>query len=265
MTTVARKRSSTSRPGVCECGANLVAGACSNTTHEQDASIMRRVRAGEWDWNRIHPSQGSGRPLSSEGTGRPQGSPMTNVARRPVKLTAKERHALAELSKPAGQRDYARVHGRTIHALQRKGLFGNNGKPGGALTPAGRAALAVPDIFADLCAKEPAVVLKKQTQKPAVQESVDLRAIEFVETTLHDPVREGWEAGLDDGAVRIYCTSSPLTHGVANGRWALQVRARVKTRSGGTGKHFAIGTASMSREDLTWLRAQIDAALRSKS
>lgn len=52
------------QPGVCECGATLVDGTCPNTTHEQDAAVMRRVQAGEWDWNRIHPSQGSGRPLS---------------------------------------------------------------------------------------------------------------------------------------------------------------------------------------------------------
>jgi len=67
------------------------------------------------------------------------------------RLTAKEHRALTELAKPVGQRDYARVHGRTIHALERKGLFGVNGKPGGALTAAGRAELAkVPDIFDDL-------------------------------------------------------------------------------------------------------------------
>jgi hypothetical protein len=60
------------------------------------------------------------------------------------KLTAKERHALAELAKPVGTRDYSQVHGCTIHALERKGLFGCNGKPGGAITPAGRAELVVP-------------------------------------------------------------------------------------------------------------------------
>ena len=75
-----------------------------------------------------------------------------------MKLTAKERHALAELAKPVGRRDYSHVHGRTIHALERKGLFGHNGKPGGALTATGRAELAVPNIFDDLfaaAAKEP--------------------------------------------------------------------------------------------------------------
>lgn len=90
------------------------------------------------------------------------------------------------------------------------------------------------------------------------------RAINFAETSLHDPVRDRWEAGWDKNGVRLYCTASPLTHGEANGRWALQVRARVKTRRSGLGKHFAVGTASMSREDLLWLRRQIDAALRSK-
>jgi hypothetical protein len=87
-------------------------------------------------------------------------------------------------------------------------------------------------------------------------------AIEFVETTLHDPVRDRWEAGCDEGGVRFYCTSSPSTHGKDNGRWALQVRARVKTRGRGPGKHFAVGTASMSRRDLLWLRESIDSALR---
>lgn len=72
-----------------------------------------------------------------------------------MKLTAKERHALAELAKPVGQRDYDHVHGRTIHALERKGLFGVNGKPGGALTAAGRAELEVPNIFDGLFDKKP--------------------------------------------------------------------------------------------------------------
>jgi len=91
----------------------------------------------------------------------------------------------------------------------------------------------------------------------------EFRPIEFIETTLHDPVRERWEDGCDEDGVRLYCTSSPHAHGSANGQWALQVRARVKTTRG-PGKHFAVGTASMSREDLTWLRDQINIELRRK-
>jgi hypothetical protein len=183
---------------------------------------------------------------------------------KPVKLTTKERRALAELAKPVGQRDYSRVHGHTIHALQRKRLFGSNGKPGGALTPAGRAELEVPNIFDNLFAKETAVPKAKKTTLPD-KPFAEFRPIEFIETVLHYPLRERWLAGCDQGGVRLYCTSSPHTHGNENGCWALQVRARVKTRNGGSGKHFAVGTASMSREDLLWLRGLIDAELRRKS
>lgn len=90
------------------------------------------------------------------------------------------------------------------------------------------------------------------------------RPIGHVDVELHDPVRNRWEEGCDQAGVRLYCTASPKSHGKDNGRWALQVRAQVKKKSGGKGKHFAVGTASMSREDLTWLRDQINAALRRK-
>jgi hypothetical protein len=89
----------------------------------------------------------------------------------------------------------------------------------------------------------------------------EFRPIEFVETILHNPVRDRWDAGCDEGGVRLYCTASPEVHGDEDARWALQVRARVKTRKG-PGTHFAVGTASMSREDLLWLRGRIDAALK---
>lgn len=89
----------------------------------------------------------------------------------------------------------------------------------------------------------------------------EFRPIDHVQTTLHDPVRDRWEPGSDEGGVRLYCTSSPITHGADNGRWALQVRAQVKLRGKGTAKHFAVGTASMSTKDLEWLRDLIDAAL----
>lgn len=89
------------------------------------------------------------------------------------------------------------------------------------------------------------------------------RAIDHIETTLHDTVRERWDEGSDTGGVRLYCTASGS--GQNEARWALQVRAQVKTKRSGPGKHFAIGTASMSREDLQWLRDQINAELRRKS
>lgn len=88
----------------------------------------------------------------------------------------------------------------------------------------------------------------------------EFRPVDFIETVLHDPVRERWGARSAEGGVRLYCTASPEVHGDEHARWALQVRARVKTRRG-PGKHFAVGTASMSREDLQWLRGLIDAAL----
>jgi hypothetical protein len=99
---------------------------------------------------------------------------------------------------------------------------------------------------------------KQRAETPTLK----FRAIEFVETTIHDPVRDRWEAGCDEGGVRLYCTGHPATHGWKNARWALQVRARVRTRGRSPSKRFAVGTASMSREDLLWLRALIDAALR---
>lgn len=92
----------------------------------------------------------------------------------------------------------------------------------------------------------------------------EFRPIAHIETTLHDAIRERWEEGSTEGGVRIYSTASAAAHGKENARWALQVRAQVKTKSG-PGKHFAVGTASMSREDLAWLRDQINAELRRKS
>jgi len=189
-----------------------------------------------------------------------------DAAKRSVKLTANERRALAELSKPVDKRDYSRVHGHTLHALQRKGLFGSNGKPGGAVTPAGRAELVVPNIFDDLFAKEPAMSkTQNRPKKPSNKPLDEFRPIEFVETTIHDPVRDRWKEGAYQGGVRLYCTASPHTHGEDNARWTLLICAHVRTRRGRSGKRFAIGSASMSRNDLRWLRNQIDAALRRKS
>lgn len=71
-----------------------------------------------------------------------------------MKLTSKERRALARMVKPAGQRDYSSIHGRTIHALERKGLLGFEGRSDRHVTAAGLAELAVPDVFDDLFEKE---------------------------------------------------------------------------------------------------------------
>ncbi len=114
-------------------------------------------------------------------------------------------------------------------------------------------------------AKKPTKKATRATKKTHTKKTApasEFRPIEFVETTLHDPVRERWQEGDDTSGVRIYCTANPLTHGEENGRWGLQIFARVKTKSGGAGKHFAGSTASMSRQDLTWLRDQINVALR---
>lgn len=196
---------------------------------------------------------------------------MIEAVQPSVTLTANERRALAEFKKP--KVDWDKVHGHTLHALERKKLIeGNPGnRPGWCLTAAGRAELAVPNIFDDLFDKETPMP-KKPPEKPMgltrlrqerqERERDEFRPIEFVETTLHDPVRERWEEGDDKSGVRLYCTANPRTHGEENGRWSLQIFARVKTKRGGAGKHFATNTASMSREDLAWLRDQISAELR---
>jgi len=102
----------------------------------------------------------------------------------------------------------------------------------------------------------------KKTHTKKTAPTPEFRPIEFVETTLHDPVRERWETADDKSGVRLYCTANPQTHGEENGRWGLQIFAWVKTKSGGASKRFAGSTASMSRADLVWLRDQINAKLR---
>jgi hypothetical protein len=78
-----------------------------------------------------------------------------------MKLTANERRALAEFKKPLGKVDWAKVHGHTRHALERKKLIeGDPRRPGWRLTSAGRAELVVPDIFADMFDK--AALRRKQ-------------------------------------------------------------------------------------------------------
>lgn len=180
-----------------------------------------------------------------------------------IKISAKEHRVLDWLAR-TGTVDWAWTHANTVNSLRSKRLIASDGNGRRHVTAAGRKTLAaVPNIFDDLFAeKEPSVpktkpAPKKKPAKPAEE----FRPIEYIETSLHDPIRDRWEEGSDQGGVRLYCTSSPITHGKDNGRWALQVRARVKTRSGPPGKHFAVGTASMSRKDLLWLRAKIDDAL----
>ncbi len=173
-------------------------------------------------------------------------------------LTANERRALAEFAKP--KVDWSKVHGNTRDSLQRKKLL-----QGHTLTDAGRAELAVPNIFDDLFDNKKTSMpkAKKTTSKKSKPyKAVDeFRPIEHADTFLHDPIRERWEAGADKSGVRLYCTSSPLTHGEENGRWALQIFARVKIKRGRPGRHVASNTASMAREDLLWLRKMIDDAL----
>ena len=70
-------------------------------------------------------------------------------------MSRKERHALAEMTKPIGQRDYSTSRGRAIHALEHKGLLGREGSDSRRVTAAGRAELASPDMFDDLFKEKP--------------------------------------------------------------------------------------------------------------
>lgn len=84
-----------------------------------------------------------------------------------MKLSAKEHRALAVFAKPTGQRHYGNVHGRTIHALERKGLVGYI-RGGRQLTPAGiRELAAVPNIFDDLFEKKEQTMPVTKTAKAA--------------------------------------------------------------------------------------------------
>lgn len=66
-----------------------------------------------------------------------------------MRLTAKERRALAVFALPAGQRSYEGIHSNSIHAIERKGLIVSSPN-GRILTEAGAKELEVPDIFDDL-------------------------------------------------------------------------------------------------------------------
>jgi hypothetical protein len=175
----------------------------------------------------------------------------------PIVVLGKEHRVLDMLAK-TGEIDWNRVHASTVNALRRKGLVDSRRD----LTDAGKAArAAVPNIFDDLFDRKEAAM--PQTQKTTNHDA--FRQIDRVEITLHDPIRERFDEGSTRRGMRLYRTASPLTHGEENARWSLQVRAQVKTKAGVLGKHFAIGTASVSRDDLVWLRAQINAELRRKS
>jgi hypothetical protein len=70
-----------------------------------------------------------------------------------MKLTPNERRALAEFKKPKVNWD--KVHGHTLHALERKQLVESRSpKPGWRLTAAGRAELTVPNSLNDLFKKK---------------------------------------------------------------------------------------------------------------
>jgi hypothetical protein len=175
-------------------------------------------------------------------------------------LSTKEHRVLDRLAK-TGEIDWGRTHANTVNALKRKGLVDSHRD----LTDAGRAArAAVPNIFDDLFTQKAAQ--KGALMPKAQRESHDaFRQINRVDIMLHDPIRERFDENALQRGVRLYRTASPLTHGEENARWSLQVRAQVKTKAGVLGKHFAIGDASMSREDLVWLRDQINSELRRKS
>jgi hypothetical protein len=93
--------------------------------------------------------------------------------RSAMKLSHKERHALAEMAKPIGQRDYSTIHWRTIHALERNGLLGLEGSDSRHVTAAGHAELTVPDVFNRLF-KENAAMMK---MAPKNRNLVNLRRL----------------------------------------------------------------------------------------
>ena len=90
----------------------------------------------------------------------------------------------------------------------------------------------------------------------------EFRPAEHADTCIFNIQRDGEHVGADESGARLYCTSSGK-----DPRWALQVRARVKAqgRPIEDAKQFAVATASLSKKDLLWLRALIDAELGGKS
>lgn len=92
----------------------------------------------------------------------------------------------------------------------------------------------------------------------------EFRAIEHIATDLYNIERDGRHVQADEPGVRLWCTQNARTADGEGERWALQVRATIKVKSKQPSKHFAIGTASMSRKDLVWLRDLIHAELRKK-
>ena len=85
------------------------------------------------------------------------------------------------------------------------------------------------------------------------------RPITDAETKLYDPAID-WKEGSPDGGVRLNLARTPFLSGDA--RWQLQVCGWVKTKTSALDKPYAIAVASMSQEDLRWLRDQINEELR---
>jgi hypothetical protein len=87
------------------------------------------------------------------------------------------------------------------------------------------------------------------------------RPIADASTTIHKPdhVREQGGRPPTSG-VRLWCSENPVLGKF--GQWFLQIRAQIQTALNEPGKRFGISTARMSRQDLQWLRDQIDAELQ---
>lgn len=76
-------------------------------------------------------------------------------AARAIRMTVNERRALTEFQKAEEDVDWSRVHGRTLHSLQRKKLI-MSGKPGWRLTALGVETLRIPDVFDGMFETSPA-------------------------------------------------------------------------------------------------------------
>lgn len=88
------------------------------------------------------------------------------------------------------------------------------------------------------------------------------RAVKHARTTLHQPNHVRKDENPAKNEVRFFCIDDNPTLPGRFARWFLQIRALTETRFGEPGKRFGISTATMSREDLVWLRDQIDKELR---
>jgi len=88
------------------------------------------------------------------------------------------------------------------------------------------------------------------------------RAVKHARTTLHQPNHVRNDDKPAQNMVRFYCIDDSPSLPGRFARWFFQIRALTETRFGEPGKRFGISTATMSRDDLVWLRDQIDAELR---